>query len=244
MSTTHDLPAAHVHQDDAVATHAGAPAVPAPLSTLLREGTRAEHEAAEGSRFVEDLLGGHLTVRAYADLALQLHAVYTALEEVGEVVRATPEGAGLVFDELLRVPALETDLEHLLGPGWRDQATPLPATAAYAAALRDLARTPAGGPSVGGYVAHAYTRYLGDLSGGQVIGRMVQRHYGVADAGVGFYAFGAIPKPKPFKDLYRERMDALPLDDAQRAAVVEDARAAFRHNRALFAALGEAHRAA
>lgn len=230
MTTTHDLPAAAPRTDD--------PAGPAPLSLLLREGTRPEHEAAEGSTFVEDLLGGRLTTAAYVDLALQLHAVYTALEEVAEEVRRTPAGAGVVFAELDRVPAIEADLAHLAGPGWRERAVPLPATAAYAAAIR------AGAGDAGHYVAHAYTRYLGDLSGGQVIGRMVQRHYGVADDGVAFYAFPAIPKPKPFKDLYRARVDALDLTDAQRAAVVDEARAAFRHNRALFAALAEVHRAA
>ncbi len=211
------------------------PTDPAPLSTLLRAGTRAEHEAAEGATFVEDLLAGRLTVRAYADLALQLHAVYTALEEVGEQVRRTPAGAGVVFDELLRVPALEADLAHLLGPGWRAQAGPLPATVAYADRIRS------GGTDVGRYVAHAYTRYLGDLSGGQVIGRTVQRHYDVEDAGVGFYAFPAVPRPKPFKDLYRARIDALALTEAQCHQVVDEARVAFRHNRALFAALGERH---
>lgn len=246
MTTTHDLPAAHAHPAHATAPHAGAAPDPgpAPLSTLLREGTRADHEAAEGSRFVEDLLGGRLTVAAYADLALQLHAVYVALEEVGEAVRATPAGAGLVVEELLRVPALESDLAHLLGPDWRDRATVLPATAAYVARLRALATAADGAPAVGAWLAHAYTRYLGDLSGGQVIGRMVQRHYDVADAGVGFYAFPLIPKPKPFKDGYRERMDALPLTDDERDAVVEEARVAFRHNRALFLALDEVHRAA
>lgn len=232
MTTTQDLPAATPRTPGAAATDA------VPLSALLREGTRPEHEAAEGSTFVEDLLGGRLTTAAYVDLALQLHAVYTALEEVGEQVRRTPAGSGVVFDELRRVPAVEADLAHLAGPGWRERAVPLPATAAYAAAIR------AGGTDVGAYVAHAYTRYLGDLSGGQVIGRMVQRHYGVADEGVGFYAFPAIPKPKPFKDLYRARVDALHLTDAQRAAVVDEARSAFRHNRALFAALAEVHRAA
>jgi len=234
MTTTHDLPAVAPRTDDPAA---GSGAT-APLSVLLREGTRPEHEAAEGSSFVEDLLGGRLTAAAYVDLALQLHAVYAALEEVGELVRRTPAGAGVVFDELRRVPAIEADLAHLAGPGWRERAVPLPATAAYAAAIR------AGGADVGPYVAHAYTRYLGDLSGGQVIGRMVQRHYGVADQGVGFYAFPAVPKPKPFKDLYRARIDALDLTAAQRAAVVDEARAAFRHNRALFAALAEVHRAA
>ncbi|WP_454050682.1 biliverdin-producing heme oxygenase [Cellulomonas sp. Marseille-Q8402] len=232
MTTTHDLPAA------APAVPGADPAGPAPLSLLLREGTRPEHEAAEGSSFVEDLLGGRLTLEAYVDLALQLHAVYVALEETAELVRRAPDGDGVVFDELRRVPAIEADLVHLAGPGWRLRATPLPATAAYADRIRS------GGADVGRYVAHSYTRYLGDLSGGQVIGRMVQRHYGVADAGVGFYAFPDVPKPKPFKDLYRARIDALPLSAAGREAVVDEARAAFRHNRALFAALGEVHRVA
>lgn len=229
MTTLHDAPAT---------APAGDPAEPTPLSTLLREGTRAEHTAAEGSRFVEDLLGGHLTVRAYADLARQLHAVYAALEEVGDAVAATPDGAGVVFDELRRVPALESDLAHLLGPSWRDDVDLLPATREYVACVRGI------GTRAGAYVAHSYTRYLGDLSGGQVIGRMVQRHYDVPDEGVAFYAFPAIPRPKPFKDLYRSRVDALPLSAAEREAVVAEARAAFRHNRALFAELGERHRTA
>ncbi len=232
------LPADSAHPMTAAAGPDGqdTPDGPAPLSTLLRTGTRAEHEAAEGATFVEDLLGGRLTVRAYADLALQLHAVYTALEEVGDHVGRTPDGAGVVFEELLRVPALEADLTHLLGPDWRAQADPLAATVAYTERIRS------GGTDVGRYVAHAYTRYLGDLSGGQVIGRMVQRHYGIDAAGVSFYAFPAVPRPKPFKDLYRTRIDALALTDAGREEVVDEARAAFRHNRALFAALGERHR--
>ncbi len=93
MTTTHDLPAAAPRAD-----HPADPSAAAPLSLLLREGTRPEHEAAEGSSFVEDLLGGRLTTAAYVDLALQLHAVYVALEEVGELVRRTPAGAGVVFD--------------------------------------------------------------------------------------------------------------------------------------------------
>ncbi len=222
---------------DAPPADAPPPGTDAPLSTLLRVGTRHEHEAAESSAFVEALLGGRLTVDAYVDLALQLHAVYTALEDVAEQVRGTPGGASVVFDELRRVPALEADLAHLVGPGWRERAAALPATAEYVARIRS------GGSSVPRYVAHAYTRYLGDLSGGQIIGRMVQRQYGVADEGVQFYAFAQIPKPKLFKDLYRSRVDALALDAADRDLVVAEAQAAFRHNRALFTALSEAHRA-
>lgn len=216
-------------------TAADAPSAGATLSAALRAGTRAEHEAAERSAFVEHLVTGRLDLAAYADLAAQQLAVYTALEAAGDRLRSAGTDAGLVFDELERVPAIEDDLAHLHGSGWRDRVRTLPATAAYVARLEAVAGT------LPAYAAHAYTRYLGDLSGGQVLQRMVQRHYGLADRGVAFYDFPQIHRLKPFKDVYRERLDGLDLAADERAAVVEEARVAFRLNRAMFADLGAVH---
>ncbi len=210
----------------------------APLSAALRTGTRAEHEAAERSTFVEHLVGGTLPLAGYVDLAAQQHAVYTALEAAGDRLVAAGADGGLVFPELVRVPAIEADLAHLLGEDWRAQVRVLPATAAYVARLDEV------GDDLPRYAAHAYTRYLGDLSGGQVLKRMIGRHHGLTDAGVSFYDFPQIHKLKPFKDVYREQLDALDLTTAQRDDVVEEARLAFRLNRAMFADLGDAHVAA
>ncbi|WP_166843893.1 heme oxygenase (biliverdin-producing) [Isoptericola sp. BMS4] len=207
----------------------------APLSARLREGTRAEHAEAESEGFVERLLAGDLDVHAYADLAVQQHAIYTALERAGERMRHDDRGRALVFDALTRVPAIERDLAHLYGPGWRDTARVLPATEQYVDRLRAV------GGDLPSYAAHAYTRYLGDLSGGQVVKRMLQRHYGLSVAGLEFYTFPAIDKVKPFKDLYRERLDALALDAAEADAAVAEAQVAFRLNRAMFVDLGVAH---
>ncbi|WP_277213635.1 heme oxygenase (biliverdin-producing) [Isoptericola croceus] len=207
----------------------------APLSLRLREGTRAEHQEAESEGFVSRLMAGSLDVAAYADLAAQQLEVYTALEEASAAVRRDARGASLVFDELTRVPAIERDLAHLYGPAWRGEIRILPATRAYAARLRDV------GTRLPEYAAHAYTRYLGDLSGGQIIQRMMQRHYGMDAAGLEFYDFSEIPKAKPFKDLYRERLDGLELDAAETATAVAEAQEAFRLNRAVFVELGRAH---
>ncbi|MFS0704086.1 heme oxygenase (biliverdin-producing) [Cellulomonas sp. 179-A 9B4 NHS] len=222
----------------ATGTTTAAPAAPSadvPLSAALRAGTRAEHETAERSAFVEHLVGGRLDVAAYADLAAQQLAVYTALEAAGDRLRAAGVDAGLVFDELRRVPAIEDDLGHLYGAGWRDRVRTLPATAAYVARLEEVAG------ALPAYAAHGYTRYLGDLSGGQVLQRMLQRHLGFTGPGVTFYDFPQIHRLKPFKDVYRERLDALPLTADERAAVVEEARVAFRLNQAVFADLGAVH---
>jgi heme oxygenase len=211
------------------------------LSVALREGTRAEHAAAEGTAFVDDLLSGRLDVTAYIDLAVQQQAIYAALEAAGtELARHDTRALPVVMDELQRVPAIDADLRHLLGatrhPGGTRQPRVLAATREYAAHLRttaaDLTR----------WVAHAYTRYLGDLSGGQVIYRALQRHYGLADAGLSFYRFPERGGVKALRDLYRERLDALPLSREEHADVVAEARLAFAANRAMLAALGETHR--
>jgi heme oxygenase len=206
-----------------------------PLSQLLREGTRAEHERAEGSRFVGELLEGRLDVAAYADLAAQQLAVYTALEAESAVAAGEPRGATLVFDELTRTPSIERDLAFLLGADWSEQITVHAATQRYVAHLQGA------GSDVARYAAHAYTRYLGDLSGGQIVKRMLERHYGLGPDGLAFYTFDAIAKPKPFKDLYRERLDALALSADEAARAVDEARVAFRLNGAMFADLAAVH---
>ncbi|GIJ00058.1 heme oxygenase [Sediminihabitans luteus] len=212
-----------------------APASTPTLSLLLREGTRPEHEAAESSGFVEQLMRGELDVAAYADLAAQQYAIYGALEAASAVVRHDAQGATLVFDELTRTPSIERDLAFLVGEDWAERITIHPATEAYAAHLRGL------GDDVARYAAHAYTRYLGDLSGGQIIKRMMERHYGLSVDGLAFYTFDEIPKAKPFKDVYRERLDGLALDAEQTARTVAEAKLAFRLNSAVFADLGAVH---
>lgn len=90
------------------------------------------------------------------------------------------------------------------------------------------------------YVAHHYTRYLGDLSGGQAIGRILARTYELEGLdGIGFYDFPEIAKPKVYKDGYRARLDALPLDEAEHQFVLAEVQRVFGFNGALFAELGE-----
>lgn len=205
-----------------------------PLSELLRTGTRPQHEHAETRSFVTQLMNGELGREAYIDLAVQHHAIYTALEGVGERLQDDEIASAFVLPELLRVPSLEADLAVLIGPAWRETAQILPATAAYVARLEAI-------DSPAGYLAHAYTRYLGDLSGGQAIAVMLQRHYGMTPDELSFYRFTEIPKPKPFKDRFRALMDAAAFSAQEREAAVAEATVAFELNAALFVELGAAH---
>ncbi|MFD7022456.1 heme oxygenase (biliverdin-producing) [Promicromonospora sukumoe] len=213
---------------------------PVPLSALLRERTRAAHGEANSEQFIEELLSGGLSRAAHADLSAQLLPVYEALEEASAALGDDTQGdesrgAGLVFTELARVPALERDLAFLYGPAWRDEIRILPATRAYADHIREV------GGSLPHYAAHSYTRYLGDLSGGQIVKRMMKQHYGLEEEGVAFYTFPDIPKVKVFKDAYRDALDQLDLDDDEVTATLDETLLAFTLNRAVFTELAEIH---
>lgn len=92
-----------------------------------------------------------------------------------------------------------------------------------------------------GYVAHHYTRYLGDLSGGQIIRDKAERTWGFARKGDGvrFYVFEEIANPAAFKRAYRELLDGIRADDLDKQRVVAECKRAFALNTAVFRALGE-----
>ncbi|MFF2751686.1 heme oxygenase (biliverdin-producing) [Kitasatospora sp. NPDC058048] len=206
---------------------------PAPFSTVLRTASSEEHEAAEQSTFMSRLLGGRLGIEAYADLTGQLWFVYRALEERAEQLARHPLAGPFIDRALLRTPAVERDLAHLRGPDWRDGLAPLPATAAYVARVEELAATwPAG------YLAHHYTRYLGDLSGGQIIRGVAEKTWGFERKGDGvrFYVFEEVDNPAAFKREYRAKLDAAgeAMDEVERRRVVEECKRAFVLNGAVF----------
>jgi len=204
----------------------------APLSTAMRDGSKIEHEAAENSTFMSELLAGRINEAGYAAYLLRLRVVYDALESVGRSHHEDPLVGAVHDQDLERLAALDADLDHWAPGG--DRAVDSPAAAAYAERILGTAS------EWGGlYVAHHYTRYLGDLSGGQAIGRILDREFDLGGRGIAFYSFPAVPKPKPYKDAYRARLDALGTTPEEKARIVTEVQAAFGLNRALFAELGD-----
>lgn len=208
------------------------------FSTLVREATQAQHTASESAAFMERLMSGSGSTADYAALLRQYAVIYAAIECAQLAFADDEVVVPFISPELTRLPALELDLAHLLGPGWQDTAV-LPAAADYARRVRE--RATASAPV---FLAHHYIRYLGDLSGGQVMRTLVARHYGVSDAGLAFLTFTGIPKPKLFKDAYRARLDALPFDAEQRRELIDEVRWAFDAHGELFAQLDRRHDAA
>lgn len=203
------------------------------LAARLRAATRDEHERTESAPFITALMDGRLDRGAYAALLGQSYLFYSVLEEAGAAWRADDVVGPFVSGDLVRAAALEADLAWLCGPGWQAGLTPMPATRRYVDRLREVCFT-----SRGAFVAHHYTRYLGDLSGGQIIRRKLTAIYGLTTDGVRFYLFDGIAKPKVFKDQYRKLLDEAPWDEGEQTGVIEEANEAFRLNRGVFDDLG------
>ncbi|WP_455357409.1 biliverdin-producing heme oxygenase [Streptomyces sp. SYSU K217416] len=209
------------------------------FSTLIRTASHTKHAEVNGSRFMSDLLDGRLGLDAYTRYTEQLWFVYRALEDAAESLADDPVAGPFIRPELMRVAELERDLAHLRGPDWRAGVSPLPATAAYAARVAECARTwPAG------YVAHHYTRYLGDLSGGQVLRDKAEKTWGFARKGDGvrFYVFERITNPAAFKRGYRDLLDAVKADDLEKQRIIDECRRAFDHNGAVLHELSQEFR--
>lgn len=212
----------------------------ASLAAELRAGTRDLHRIAEQSGIMRQILvERRLTRPAYARLLRSLHAIYAALE--GELARhAThPAVAPVHFPELARAPALAADLTAHHGAAWATELAPAPAAAAYATRLRALGAT---APAL--LVAHAYVRYLGDLSGGQLLAPLVAGLLRVPpNEGFAFYAFAGLPDAAAFRARYRAALDQLPAGTTPpggAALIVEEARQAFALHARLFEELAEA----
>lgn len=211
---------------------------PTRFSALLAERTRSSHSDSEGADFMAGLMRGSGTLDDYAALSAQHWYVYDALESVGTALDGDAVAAPFLNPKLDRLARIEADLEFLLGAEWRDAIAPLPSAMAYAERIREVADWP------GGYVAHHYTRYLGDLSGGQFIARLMTRHYGLADRGISFYDFAELGDLDAFKEGYRVLLDEAPWDDGERSRFIDEVQLAYRFNSELFDDLARTKREA
>lgn len=192
------------------------------LSAAMKDGSAAEHEAAEQSQFVSELLDGRVTPSGYAEYLLRLRVVYAALEDAVWARRHDPMVAAVYDPALERTTAIDADLDHWLPDTTRQVNSP--AATAYGERLSAL-------DWGGSLVAHHYTRYLGDLSGGRIIRNALDRTFDLDGVGLAFYKFPM--RAKPFKDSYRARLDALCPDADDIDRIVDEVKIAFGLNRAL-----------
>jgi heme oxygenase (biliverdin-producing, ferredoxin) len=204
--------------------------MPINLAAQLREGTTKSHSMAENVSFVKSFLGGVVDKNSYRKLVANLYFVYSAMEEQMFLNREHSAVKPIYFAELNRKASLEQDLMYYYGPDWASQIEASEATQTYVRRIHDLGKTQ---PSL--LIAHAYTRYMGDLSGGQILKKIAQNAMNLHDNnGVAFYNFDNITDDSTFKTLYRSKLDNIPLTQEQISDIIGEANIAFTLNMKMF----------
>ncbi|KFQ87409.1 Heme oxygenase 1, partial [Phoenicopterus ruber ruber] len=207
------------------------------LSELMKEATKEVHEQAENTPFMKNFQKGQVSLHEFKLVTASLYFIYSALEEEIERNKDNPVYAPVYFPaELHRKAALEEDLEYFYGSNWKEEIPCPEATQKYVERLHYVGKYH---PEL--LVAHAYTRYLGDLSGGQVLKKIAQKALQLPSTGEGlaFFTFNGVSNATKFKQLYRSRMNALEMDLATKKRVLEEAKKAFVPSFQVFEALQE-----
>ena len=200
------------------------------LALELKTGTKGSHTAAENTKFVGSFLRGVISEENYRTLIKDFYFVYSALEEEMERLDDDEFLKPIHFKELNRLNALKMDLRYYYGPNWMMEIKPSEACIQYTERIHEVADKD---PYL--LVGHHYTRYLGDLSGGQILKGIAEKALNLPkNEGLHFYDFPKIDDKKEFKTKYRAALDGLTTDSSKINDIIAEANYAFRLNMYMF----------
>jgi heme oxygenase len=204
------------------------------LAGLLKVGTQNAHREAERVQFIRQFLAGKVPKEIYKIFIASLYFIYQALEEETHRNCGHELFKSIHFPkELNRCGALELDLEFYFGSNYKVEIKRYESSIPLQNYIQRIHHVGQHEPEL--LVAHTYTRYLGDLSGGQILKKATARAYGLRNGmGTRFYDFEAISDHKKFKDMYRQLLNDLPVDFELASRIVDEANSAFIYNTELF----------
>ncbi|MEZ0391765.1 MAG: biliverdin-producing heme oxygenase [Pseudobdellovibrionaceae bacterium] len=201
------------------------------LSSRLREATQSVHTMVEGADFIKKLFQGSCTHSEYYLYLWSFQKIYESLEAALSENLNHPAISPIFFQEILRLSALNEDLK-----GWSSHRSEVSdeiqgAVSKYQNYLLQLAKS---NPEL--LVAHAYVRYLGDLSGGQVFAKVLSRRFPETN----FFNFYAFPDSNvaDLKKSFRDGLDQVGVLLTDHGKFCEEAITAFQFNGDVFRALG------
>ncbi len=193
------------------------------LAIKLRSGTQQAHRDAENIGLMKCFVQGVVDREYFIKFLSNLYFVYSELETEIDKNKQHPVISLMYFPELNRQASLEKDMMFYHGNLWPQVISPLTATQNYIARIYEIyAHEPAL------LLGHAYTRYMGDISRGQMLRNIAQSALKLSGyEGTSFYNFEQIPDKEEFKNRYRQALDTVPIDDITADKIVAEANDAF-----------------
>ncbi len=196
-----------------------------PLSVRLRAETRLAHRLVDATRFAKAFFKGTLTQAVYAESLTRIFPVYAAMERLLSVAARTSVLGGFHLPEVYRAGAIVRDMSHF---GRFPSAALSAATAAYVDRITSIGE---GRLPTHRLIAHAYVRYMADVSGGVLARRVAQKVLKLPSReGLAYFDFDHLD-PQAFRTVFHARLDGASLSRAECAEVVDEANRAFELNR-------------
>jgi heme oxygenase len=198
------------------------------LSEAFRERTASVHLTAERSGIINDILKQKAGQDGYALLLRNILPAYEKLE-AGLRDRAQNNVlSAFAQPALYRAPAIRNDLVQLVGKDFESALPLLDAGAKYVERIASAAE----GDGMR-LISHAYVRYLGDLSGGQVLKKMLGKSMSLPAQALTLYDFPQIADHGAYKDQLRAAIDKAAEVVSDPEELISEAVAAFEHNIAI-----------
>ena len=199
----------------------------------LRRETEALHHQAERSGYINVILRKNAAKEGYALFLRSLEPAYRALEAALE--RDADHAILGLFDwpPLFRRKAIDDDLSSISGQHWQEILPVLKEAKAYAERIELV-----GAEAPHRLLGHAYVRYIGDLSGGQIVKALLAKNPGLHSEMLGFYDFPSINDARGYKDRFREALDRAGDMTTDQGEIVDEALIAFQLNIDLSVAVG------
>ena len=206
------------------------------LSKRIRESTKKAHTIAESASAVILYLKGAIERESYIRLLTDYWFIYSALEDALQYHRDNKAICDIDDSALHRTKAISKDLKYFLGEDWYDIITPSDSAAVYVARINQISRD---NPEL--LVAHHYTRYLGDLSGGQILKGITKTALKLPEKALNFYIFTRIPSPTEYKNDYRARLDRLALTTNDEDTFIRECNRAFKMSSDVMSEMNESN---
>ena len=186
----------------------------------LKTQTNVLHGIATHSGFNPELFKGNVTRALYGKYLLHKFHFYTALEEGLRQQQSDDAISKFIFPELERAPYLRKDIVCFMDSEW-ENAPMLSSVASHVYRLHTLITEK---PHL--LIAHAYTNYLAELSGGMIIRNILAKQYKFDEPELNAYAF-EINDVEAFKTNYRDILCAFVKEYNLQDRFIEEVKLAY-----------------
>ena len=193
----------------------------------MKKETWDEHEASKDSRFAKGIMSNEFGEQGFIEWQRALYPIYVELEDILKKNRKDP--VLHVFDhrKLDRAERIYNDLQ-VLGEDPLKIPSPLKTIPPYIAAIKKASAVPQR------LMAYHYTRYMGDMNGGQVISRAMQTVCGIDKLALTCYDFSELGDVYHYRKQYKTLLELSPWTEEEKEMFIDEAKIAYSVNSNMF----------